>query len=323
MIKSYLSALENTQQTLTDEDLKCIHRYTRRPMTADELYTFSMVLCDNEIDRDLERFGIDALETIAGMFVGTTGLFDHSLQSRDQTARIYKTECRTDPTRRTETGEPYTYVFAAAYMPLTPENASLRTEIDAGIKKEVSVHCSSAVRRCSVCGADVLHAPCAHRKGDVVDGKVCHHILSAPTDAYEWSFVAVPAQRAAGVVKSFRNKEEPMQDILSTVRKSTDSLTLSPQQLTALQAQLCELESEASLGKAYHVQLIQDTMRLALAAMPDADGDALKSVCEKLTADELQALRKGFTTLANHRIPLQPQLRLPDSPSEEDSAFII
>ena len=33
------------------------------------------------------------------------------------------------------------------------------------------------------------------------DGKTCHFVLSDPQDAYEWSFVAVPAQRDAGVIK--------------------------------------------------------------------------------------------------------------------------
>ncbi len=33
--------------------------------------------------------------------------------------------------------------------------------------------------------------------------KLCFMELQEPTDAYEWSFVAVPAQRRAGVVKRF------------------------------------------------------------------------------------------------------------------------
>ena len=33
--------------------------------------------------------------------------------------------------------------------------------------------------------------------------KRCHVVLSDVTDAYEWSFVAVPAQREAGVTKQF------------------------------------------------------------------------------------------------------------------------
>ena len=38
------------------DDLALINRYTRRPFSEEEIYTFSVVLCDNEVDRDFERF---------------------------------------------------------------------------------------------------------------------------------------------------------------------------------------------------------------------------------------------------------------------------
>lgn len=33
------------------------------------------------------------------------------------------------------------------------------------------------------------------------DGRLCYGELQNPTDAYEWSFVAVPAQKNAGITK--------------------------------------------------------------------------------------------------------------------------
>ena len=44
--------------------------------------------------------------------------------------------------------------------------------------------------------------PNGHVKGEDVDGVPCVGNLDDPKDAYEWSFVAVPAQRGAGVTKS-------------------------------------------------------------------------------------------------------------------------
>lgn len=41
---------------LNKEELALINRYTRREMSEEEVYTFSVVLCDNDIDRDFERF---------------------------------------------------------------------------------------------------------------------------------------------------------------------------------------------------------------------------------------------------------------------------
>lgn len=53
--------------------LEKINRFTRRELGEDEVYTFSVILCDNDIDRDLERFSDEALVTLAEKFIGRTG----------------------------------------------------------------------------------------------------------------------------------------------------------------------------------------------------------------------------------------------------------
>ena len=186
---------------VTEEALAAINRYTQKDLTADEVFVFSAVLCDNEIDRDFERFSIESLHALAPLFEGKTAIQNHSMDAADQSARTFKTEVITDETRKTALGEPYTYLKAYCYMPRIPKNEALIAEIAAGIKKEVSVGCAVEKRICSVCGADERKAPCAHRRGKTYNGEVCHFILENPTDAYEWSFVAVPAQKNAGVTK--------------------------------------------------------------------------------------------------------------------------
>ena len=49
---------------MTPEILDKINKFTRRPFSEDEVYVFSVILCDNDIDRDCERFSDEALETI-------------------------------------------------------------------------------------------------------------------------------------------------------------------------------------------------------------------------------------------------------------------
>ena len=188
----------------TPQELELINNYTVKPLSADEVYTFGIVLCDNEIDRDFERFDIPALEKLAELFVGKTGIFDHSMSGRDQTARIFSCRVETDESKVISAGEKYTKLCARAYMPRSEKNAALIEEIDAGIKKETSVGCSVGRSVCSICGKDGRTDPCDHIKGREYGGKLCHRILCDPTDAYEWSFVAVPAQPAAGVTKSYR-----------------------------------------------------------------------------------------------------------------------
>ena len=67
---------------VTEQDLALIGALARRPMAAEEVYTFSVRLCDNEIDRDFERFAPETLEELAPMFVGKAGIFDHQRTGR-------------------------------------------------------------------------------------------------------------------------------------------------------------------------------------------------------------------------------------------------
>ncbi|WP_294483680.1 hypothetical protein [uncultured Ruminococcus sp.] len=192
---------------ITEEVMEKINGYAVGELKSEQVYCFSVLLCDNDVDRDYERFSDEALYRLAVMFRGRTGIFDHDHRSRGQTARIYDTEVRSYPDRKTMDGRDYRALMGFAYMVRTEDNKSLIAEIEGGIKKEVSVGCSVAKRICSVCGADGAKGGCNHIKGRSYGGKLCYVELDEPLDAYEWSFVAVPAQRAAGVTKVYGERE--------------------------------------------------------------------------------------------------------------------
>lgn len=192
---------------LDKNTLDKINALTRREFKASELYTFPVTLCHNDIDRDFERFSDDALDEMAKLFVGTTIIENHDPDTRNQVARLYDTEVISEPETLTKDGRPYRYLKGYAYMVRTDSNADLITEIDAGIRKEVSVSCNAQSRVCSVCGKQVSYdESCGHNKGQEYDGQICCHILDGINDAYELSFVAVPAQVGAGVTKHFTEK---------------------------------------------------------------------------------------------------------------------
>lgn len=71
---------------LGPEELEQINRLARRELTAEEVYAFSVRLCDNEVDRDGERFEPETLEELAGLFVGKCGIFDHQWSAKGQAA---------------------------------------------------------------------------------------------------------------------------------------------------------------------------------------------------------------------------------------------
>ena len=106
---------------LNPQELAQINAWSRRELTAEEVYAFAVKLCDNEVDRDWERFPAATLEELAPLFAGKSGLFDHQWSAREQTARIYRTEVVREA-RRTGAGEPYCYLKGYAYLLRTEGN---------------------------------------------------------------------------------------------------------------------------------------------------------------------------------------------------------
>ena len=287
-----------------------INRYTRKTFGPDEVYTFSLLLCDNEVDRDFERFDTAALKTLAELFVGKTGMFNHSMNARDQTSRLYAAEVVADGGRLTSTGEPYAFIQAKAYMPKTAKNADLIAEIDAGIKKEASVGCSVRRMTCSVCGADRKSENCGHVKGKSCGGQICHTVLSEPADAYEWSFVAVPAQREAGIIKKFDMEEmKTMESTLKALREPGEEITFNRQEKESLLAHIEGLEKQAADGKAYREELTMEVIRMGLITLPQIGGESLTGICERLTVGELRELKKAFAESGEKIVPMKPQLK--------------
>ncbi|MDR0983592.1 MAG: hypothetical protein LBL93_01090 [Ruminococcus sp.] len=190
-----------------ENTIEKLNNYTTRPHTLEEVFIFKITLCDNEIDRQNEAFSDDALEKLSVLFLGKTGIFDHNTRDSKQTARIFDTEVITDPEKVSKSGKPYKYLSANAYMVRTESNIDLIKEIEGGIRKEVSVSCNSETKQCSVCGCNRIKKSCSHVPGVEYNGKICYHILENPSDAYEWSFVAVPAQVNAGVTKKYGSVE--------------------------------------------------------------------------------------------------------------------
>ena len=179
-------------------DIALINQYALAELTPEDVFCFSVVLCDNEVDRDLERFTDEALEALAALFVGKTVIKDHSWSTEHQVARIYRAEVETTG-GKTADGRDRKELNASVYMLRNETMQPMIEAIDGGIVKEVSVGFASR-RTCSICGAE--YGTCGHWKGQEYDGEVCVGLLEDPTDAYEVSFVAVPAQPRAGVTKS-------------------------------------------------------------------------------------------------------------------------
>ena len=118
----------------TQVQLEAINAQARAKLTAEQVYVFSLRLCDDQVDRDWERFDTAALPTLARMFIGKTGIVDHRWSSDSQVARIFAAEVVRE--------ENVSYIKAWAYIRRGGNADEIIADIEAGIKKEVSVGCS-------------------------------------------------------------------------------------------------------------------------------------------------------------------------------------
>ena len=269
-------------------DLEQINALARRELTADEVYLFAVRLCDNDVDRDGERFAVETLEELGKLFVGVSGVFDHQWSARGQTARIYRTEVVHEEGTLTRDGQPYCYLKGCAYLLRTEGNRELIAAIEGGIKKEVSVGCAVERSVCSICGEE-FHT-CPHEKGAEYGGRRCWAELVGASDAYEWSFVAVPAQRNAGVMKHMR------------------------------------MEQEAALGRKYLESLRGEVARLGGLAGLGLEHAVLRGIADKLGYDELLALKGALERQAERVFPVETQLRYGggrENDGVRDGAFLI
>lgn len=301
------SVCAEPEEKITQKDLELINGYTRRRLSADEVYVFSVVLCDNDIDRDGERFTVESLFELEKLFVGKTGIFDHNPTAKNQTARIF--ECRTEAEegKKTAAGDDYFRLKARAYLPVSEKNRELILALDSGIIKEVSVGCAVEKVLCSICGEEI--GSCPHRKGEKYGSEICCGELVKPYDAYEWSFVAVPSQKLAGVTKSAakNRKEMNVDNILKSI-ESKKGFVLSNGECEKLAEYIGNLKKAAKDGVYYRDSLTSEVLRLSAVVQPDISRDTMECIAKSMTTPQLNEIKSAFEKQKNAELAPAVQL---------------
>ena len=267
----------------TAVQLEAINAQAKAQLTAEQVYVFSLRLCDDQVDRDHERFDTAALGTLAKLFIGKTGIVDHRWSADKQIARIFETQVVK------EGG--VSYIKAWAYIRRGGSNDEIIADIEAGIKKEVSVGCAMGMAVCSVCGSE--YGTCGHLKGESYDGQICCAILKEPMDAYEFSFVAVPAQAAAGVLKGMGGRNRCLKELAEEF---------------GAQAEYRTLYKQAQLGRQYEKELQDSVVRLGLSLELGVPEPVLRSVAKTAAAEDLLALKAAWEGKLNEMLPVTTQL---------------
>ncbi len=267
----------------TAVQLEAINAQAKGKLTEDQVYVFSVRLCDDQPDRDMEQFDTQALPGLAKLFIGKTGIVDHRWSSDGQVARIFATEV-------VKEGR-ISYIKAWAYIRRGGHADEIIADIEAGIKKEVSVGCAMGMAVCSVCGSE--YGTCGHRKGEHYDGALCCAILKEPMDAYEFSFVAVPAQRDAGVMKCMGAGKVRLKELADEF---------------GAQSEYRSLYKLAQLGRQYAADLQNDVVRLCLSLDLGIAEPVLRSIVKVAAAEDLLKMRSALQQRLEESYPVKTQL---------------
>ena len=283
----------------TSVQLEAINAQAKAQLRAEQVYVFSLRLCDDQVDRDFERFDTAALGTLAKLFIGKTGVVDHKWSADKQIARIFETQVVKE--------EGISYIKAWAYIRRGGSNDEIIADIEAGIKKEVSVGCAMGMAVCSVCGSE--YGTCGHMKGEAYDGEVACAILKEPMDAYEFSFVAVPAQRDAGVLKALGGNRCCLKELAEEF---------------GAQAEYRTLFKQAELGRRYEKELQDSVVRLGLSLELGVAEPVLRNLAKAAGAEDLLALKEALEQRLNEMLPVTTQLLGSTGNSETvESGFLI
>ena len=163
----------------SNEDFALIKEFLKsEDIIQDCIFVYPVKLCDSLPDRDGECFAAKALESVKTLVVGKPGIKNHDWTSDNIHSRIYKAEI--------EVQEDCTCVVGYAYTVVTGSTESLIQDIKSGLLNEVSLGFSAV----------------SYTKLDTGIQQI-----DDVNDVYEWSFVAVPAQPKAGVVKGLEQNE--------------------------------------------------------------------------------------------------------------------
>ena len=287
--------------TPDDRQLALVNQQSRPPLKAEEVYVFGVRLCDDQVDRDYERFDSQSLSALGKLFLGKPGIVDHNWSAEKQAARIFETQVITEHGAN--------WLKAWAYIPRAGREG-LIGDIESGIRKEVSISCSMGRKECSVCGGEI--GCCGHVPGRSYEGEICVGILKEPRDAYEFSFVAVPAQPKAGVVKQWKGGEE------MSLKEYVESSGMEH-----LKQELKRLKQLALYGQSQRQQKEDEVARMGVALELGLSRKELEQLAGELEDDTLEKLHGGLKKKMSQYHCGKSQLAAAEQAEGDKDAYLI
>ena len=203
----------------SQEDLDIINKMGNIDIKRDEILCFTLRSADIAVDRSYEHFTDGALQRMAEMSVGKSFLMDHNWSTDSHIGKIYAAKAVDGALMQK------VYVANEDYNRKTIKNILL------GIYDKVSVGFGVDLgsMMCDSCGNKSFYdEACMHNVGCTDEkGGMTTITIKDISDYYEVSLVPVPAQRDAGISRSYTKSLNDTQKVLETEEKVKESATIN------------------------------------------------------------------------------------------------
>ncbi len=284
---------QNVNLSLTDDRLAAIRRLALEDLRPEDLYVRWAVVCNDQLDRDHERFSPDVLQGFARTLPGKALLVGHQHQSAPE-GRFFEAWL--------EQAGDATNLLAGFYIVKTQQNEHLRRQIDGGVYKYVSVGFTCEDLLCDLCGKSIRGPECPHIPGRSYDGKTCTATWHGSAEAAEGSIVYLGSQRGAEIVKAAGARpttDDPPggegRDALTRLKVKVAELEglleLTERTLEQKERHIDTLEEQAQEGCILRQDLVGEIERLAGLVGEEEGTKALLDQCPDLPLHHLKSLR--------------------------------
>lgn len=180
--------------TPDDERAGAVNRFALRALAPEEYATFTLDLCNDQIDRHFSRFPEEELARINELVPGRPLMERHDLRGTLPRGRFYRSSLHRE-------GEVLS-VRPEVYVLCTAENRDFILNIEGGVYRETSIGFAFELPECSICGKDLR--TCDHVPGRSYGGAMCHFIMRGVIEVAEGSVVSSGSQ-GTGFVRGGRD----------------------------------------------------------------------------------------------------------------------
>lgn len=185
-------------------ELALINQMTSEDLSEDDVYIFSIRLCDSKVDSHNECFTADALFDLKMLYLGKTGIIETADGSKNVKARIISCEIERDG---------FDYILTArAFIPKTKQTQSIINYIEDNSDIGVSVGAAVGDCVCSICNNAMASPLCNHHKGDhyCIDNtfELCYGKIVSATDAYEFNIKLPKPKKYKAKVRRVKRKKD-------------------------------------------------------------------------------------------------------------------